>query len=447
MLRTRITWLVAAVTSAVIVSFVLPLCLLVQQLAEDRAVSAARDQAQSVAALVATVPDEQQLLSVVGALDATSPVRTRLLLPSGRVVGASMAEPGEPDTGDEARGEALAVAARAQGRAFTERGGDDADVLIPVVLSAGVVVVHSHVEFDSVRQGLVTAWATIIGLGLLMLTVAIVTARALSDRISTPVTELADVAHRLREGELDARVVPAGPTEVVALGAALNRLADRIGELLHLEREAAADLSHRLRTPVTALRLDADLVRDPELGERLRAHVDDLHRAIDRLVADARRPTRAAMGGRCDLAEVLAARAAHWAPLAEDQERAVTLSLPTGPTGATGPTVAAPVAMTDHDAIDLVDTLVDNVFAHTAEGTALALTLTSDGGEVILYVDDAGPGADPAVLARGLSGAGSSGLGLDIVRRLAASAGGEVALGTAPLGGLRVSVRLPCSGD
>ena len=73
-----------------------------------------------------------------------------------------------------------------------------------------------------------------------------------------PVADLAHTAERLGAGDLDARVEPAGPPEIVEVGHTLNRLAGRIVELLAAERELVADLSHRLRTPITALRLDAE---------------------------------------------------------------------------------------------------------------------------------------------------------------------------------------------
>ena len=76
---------------------------------------------------------------------------------------------------------------------------------------------------------------------------------------------------------------------------ALNRLAERITELLAAERAAVGDLSHRLRTPVTALRLDVESVRDPQLAARLQEHVEHLQRTVDAIVKDARRPVRATM--------------------------------------------------------------------------------------------------------------------------------------------------------
>jgi len=84
--------------------------------------------------------------------------------------------------------------------------------------------------------------------------------------------------------------------------------------------------------------------------------------------------------------------------------------------------------------------LLGNVFAHTPEGTALRVTVSEHG----LVVDDAGPGIrDPATaVRRGVSGAGSTGLGLDIARRVAGAAGGRLDIGASPLGGARVALVL-----
>ena len=86
------------------------------------------------------------------------------------------------------------------------------------------------------------------------------------------------MAHQLREGDLHARAEVRGTEETQELARALNGLADRTGELLAAERAAVGDLSHRLRTPVTALRLDAEAVRDPELAARLQEHIASLQR-------------------------------------------------------------------------------------------------------------------------------------------------------------------------
>ena len=190
-----------------------------------------------------------QLTDLVGLVDQRSPRATSILLPDGTLIGT--APPGSPQSN------ATAVSRARAGEAFTLLGDDGAQVVVPVVTERGTVVVRTAVSGGDLRQGVATAWLIFAGLGAVLLFIAVVGADRLGRRVSAPVTELAAVAHRLRAGELDARAVPRGPVETVELGAALNRLADRIGELLTAEREAVADLSHRLRTPVTALRLDA----------------------------------------------------------------------------------------------------------------------------------------------------------------------------------------------
>jgi len=92
-----------------------------------------------------------------------------------------------------------------------------------------------------------------------------------------------------------------------------------------------------------------------------------------------------------------------------------------------------------------LDAIVDNVFAHTPEGTAFMVCVTPGPGRTtVIAVEDEGPGLhDPALVARGHSGAGSTGLGLDIARRTAEMCGGKLTLGRSPTGGARVALELP----
>lgn len=426
-MRRRISLLVAATTSAVILAFLIPLGLLVRTLAEDRAIAGASQEAQAVATLVAGVNEEGQLTDLVDLVDQRSPRATSALLPNGTLIGT--APPGS------AQLNASAVRRARAGEAFTLLSNENALVVVPVVTDHGTVVVRTSISDRDLHQGVATAWLTFAGLGAVLMFIAVVGADRLGRRVSAPVSELAAVAHRLRAGELDARAVPRGPVETVELGAALNRLADRIGELLTAEREAVADLSHRLRTPVTALRLDAEAVAEPELADRLRDHIGHLERTVDAVVKDARRPVRSTLGRSCDAAAVVRGRVVFWSALAADQDRDLTISIPSTTT---------PAAIDAADLVDVVDALVDNVFAHTPDGTAFAVSLTSsDPGLVRLEVADAGPGAaTPDVAERGHSTRNSTGLGLDIVRRAAVAAGGELVVATSPSGGMLAVVTL-----
>ena len=429
-MRGRISLLVAATSSAILVAFVVPMCLLVRTLAEDRATATAQQQAQNVAVIVSSVSTAADISAAVRLVGQGRGFHTTVVTPSGQTIG----------TAPDANQTRLVQQAREGGSAFTDRTGPGATVLVPIALDSGTAVVLTTVTGDAMHHGVTTAWWSIGGLGLALLACALLMARWLAGRIATPVTDLARVAHRLRTGDLAARVTPSGPQEVQEVGSAINQLAERIDDLLAAEREVVADLSHRLRTPVTALRLDSESVGDPATSERLRAHVDQLQRTVDAVVLEARRPIRAAMGGTCDAVAVTADRVRFWEPLASDQERSLAFS-------ATGGRLL--VALAAVDLRDLLDNLLDNVFAHTPEGADITVTVRpyrGTGGEVgvQLLVADSGPGfpdhEDAAV--RGSSGSGSTGLGLDIVRRIARASGGAASLGRSEGGGALVSVVL-----
>lgn len=426
-MRRQIGWLVAATTSAIILAFVIPLCLLVRTLAEDRALSNGQQEAQSVAAVVSSLPAER-IDQAVDLLADPAQRTTSVLLPGGQVAGA-------PDAAMRTDGDV--ARSTTSGAAFTVRDEDGLHILVPVAVADGVAVVRTSVTNAQLHSGVGAAWVGITGAGGALLALAIGVAVTLSSRISAPVTDLATVADRLRQGEFAVRAQVAGPREVADLGKAFNQLADRIGGLLVAEREVAADLSHRLRTPITALQLDADAIREPELSDRMSGHIDHLRRTVDAVVAEARRPAQQPLGGSCNANPIVAERVAFWGPLAEDQQRRLDFATVPG---------ALPVAMGDNDLRDLLDNLLDNVFAHTPEGVAFSVSLARrDGGGAVLEVRDEGPGlALPDPTQRGASGSGSSGLGLDIVRRIARQAGGDVQLGPPGRGGhVRVTLGAP----
>src|SRR6266851_1735679 len=166
------------------------------------------------------------------------------------------------------------------------------------------------------------------GLGVLALGVAV--ADRLARSLVRPLADVARAADRLATGDLSARAELAGPPEVRRAGAGLNRLARRIGELLAYERETIADVSHRLRTPMTALRIDAESLRDHVERTQLLSDLDALERTVDEVIRVARRPTRQGPAEACDAAAVVAERAAFWLPLAEDTDRAMTIDVAAG---------------------------------------------------------------------------------------------------------------------
>ncbi len=423
-MRHRLLLLVLATTSAVVLAFLIPLTLLLRTLAEDRAVAAATQEANSVAAAVTTwsSTDRARLRQLVAYTSEDSIGVITVFLPDGTVLG----QPVDDDT---------AVRRAAGGEAFTRRGHEGADVYVPAVSNKGITVVRVAVPESALRQGVARATAILAGLGLGLLVAAVLVADQVARRVSAPILTVAATARQLREGTLSARAAEAGPPEVATLARALNQLAERVVELLAAERDAVADLSHRLRTPLTALRLDADGVADPEARERLRDHVAVLERSVDAIVHDARRQVRTEHAATCEVGRVVGERVAFWSALADDQGRQLRLY-----------PIGDPVRVRIHEAdlADVVDVLIDNVFAHTGEGVPLHVRLarTPEGGAT-LTVEDGGPGLPNGdVVSRGASTAGSSGLGLDIARRAALASGGRLEVGRSALGGALVRVVL-----
>ena len=383
----------------------------------------ANEEARAAAILVSGLHSDPQLPGLVEQVDSAPLRETSVLLPDGRVLGAdtgTMAE--DPD-----------VLAALAGDAFTRLQGGTGTILVPVVVEEGTAVVRTTVGRDLVYAGVYRAWVSIVLLGLLLLVAAILIADRLGRRISSPVVDLARVAERLHQGELDARATPHGPPETVELADTMNRLAGRITELLAAERTAVGDLSHRLRTPVTALRLDAESVEEAALADRLQQHIRDLQRSIDAIVRDARRPLHSSLAAGCDARAVVSERAAFWSALAEDQGRPVRVELPPDPVR---------VALEPTDLTDMLDVLVDNVFAHTPEDAGFSIRLRRDKGVVSLQVADEGPG--PAPEEAGAERTGSTGLGLQIVRRTAARVGGHLTLSSGSPG-LVATVSLPAT--
>ena len=419
-MRRRIVLYGTATTLAVVIAFLLPLVLLVRTLVSDRALDAASQEAQGIAVVAAA--DDGRLEEVVAHGNAGGVRVTTVFLPNGQVIGA----PAEVTS---------SVVLARSGQAFTATTEGGKEVLLPVEGPSGLSVIRVFVPQSVLTDGVASAVVSLLGVGLVLVLTAVVVARVVARQMSRPVVEAAAVAERLADGELDARVVPAGPPEVEELGRGLNRLGDRIEHLLAAERELIADLSHRLRTPITALRLEVDALPDRELAAHLEERVDTLADSVDSVIRAARRPVRSAVP-RCDAAVVVAARVAFWAVLAEDQGRAVHREVADGP---------CPVAVDADELGAAVDALIENVFAHTDDGVAFSVHVGArEEGGTRVAVGDAGRGVVGTGLdRRGRSASGSTGLGLDIARRCVETVGGRFGLGTSGLGGAEIRLDFP----
>jgi len=411
-----------AMTSVVLVAFLVPLGILARSLAQERALDAGMRDAQSVAVFTGGAAADNARLEATLLSVNDAQRRTTVFLPDATSVG----EPATRSTAAEVAATGLALTAKTDG---------GVEVLLPVGSTAGLAVVRTFIPDSELTAGVRQSWLILATVGAVLLGGTVLAGDRIARRLSRSVRNLSDVAERLGAGELTARVEPSGPPEVASVGRVLNGLGARVAGLLAVERELVADLSHRLRTPITALRLDVDLLSEAQERERMTGHVDELVRAVDAIVWTARHPRHDAPESRCDAATVVRERARFWAVLAADQGRELRVEVPDD----------ALYVATSADALGAaLDVLVDNVFSHTPDRTPFELAVRSATGVVEVVVEDGGPGFARADAAdRGLSGAGSTGLGLDVARRTAEDASGRLVLGASSTGGARVVLEFP----
>ena len=430
-----------AVTTMVALAFLIPLGLMVRETARDRAFSGAERQAAAIGPALAITTDRNALQRALDSTEAESSGLIAVHVPE--MKGTKYL--GMVTIGDSRTTAAQINTAADDARAATAPVPGGYAYLEPVaVTSGGVAVVEVFIPDAELSAGVTTAWLVLSGVAAVLVLISGLVADRLGTRIVGSARRLAGAARAIGTGDLAVRVPQTddSPPELREAAVAFNAMADRVVGLVAAEREFAADLSHRLRTPLTVLRLNTASLGDGDAADQTRHAVAQLEREVDQIIRTAR-----GRGGHfdetvpvplsCDAAEVIRDRVAFWSALAEDESRDWQLA------GATQP-VVVPVAAADLGAA--LDALLGNVFRHTPEGTAFAVDVHHTPDAVIVLVSDAGPGIGDAESAlrrgHGHGGEGSTGLGLDIVRRVAEATGGGVGVGRSMLGGTEIQLRL-----
>ena len=261
------------------------------------------------------------------------------------------------------------------------------------------------------------------------------------------VKRLATEVGRRQARSLD-EVSEAGvPLEITPLVRALNALLARLKRAFSRQRAFVADAAHELRSPLTALKLQLQLLdRAPDDAARSQA-LQKLHEGVDRatrlieqlLTAARTDPNDAKISfQQIDLAELVRQTMADVFVFAQERHIGVELQAPEHLT------IAG-----DADALRiLVRNLLDNAIRYSHEGGALLTSVGVEADDVVLTVEDAGPGipADERervfdrFYRREPNQQGGSGLGLTIVKNIAEQHGARIALGESRYGGLKVSV-------
>ncbi len=410
--------------------FSVPLALAIARQARDRALTIGRSEARALAPIVSVAGDPRVPGAIVSVAAGAQPRQVSVIFPDGSVLGSGQV------IYEDALIDPRSLERAQRGESFERQVRGGLVIYEPVPRSDGTTaVVRVLVPDAQLRSGVLRAWILLGVLGVALVALAVLVSDRIGRSVVRSVKSVSDVALALGRGDLSARAVPSGPPEVREVGAALNTLAERVEELIGTERSALADLSHRLRTPITALRAEVGVIGDAMARHRIEATVEELARSVDQVIRDAQQPVRAGIGIVCDVGAVVRARTEFWWPLAEDQRRVLSVDVP-------GERLLTNV--TEADLAAAIDALIDNVFSHTPEGTAFRVDVAIADETVTVLVDDHGPGFPSGFgPARGASTRGSTGIGLDMARRIVEGVGGRLTVLTRAGGGGRVRVELP----
>ena len=280
----------------------------------------------------------------------------------------------------------------------------------------------------------------------------------LVSRSLAPLQRLAVEVRSRDSGSLQALPVAGLPDEVLPLVQSLNALLDRLGAALAAQRHFVGDAAHELRSPLTALKLQVQVMRRApdeatrdEAARALTAGVDRATRLVEQLLALARSeaaPPREVHAA--PLAGIVRMAMGDVAPLADGRGTTLELDVAEGAesVGVTG----------DADVSVLARNLIDNAVRYSPHGGHVSVWVGLDEARAaapVLQVDDDGPGIpeseremvfDRFVRRDNAADQTGSGLGLAIVRQVALRQGAHVALSDSPAGGLRVRVTWPARG-
>jgi signal transduction histidine kinase len=341
------------------------------------------------------------------------------------------------------------IQAALSGRSMTAYGDDDArpwaHAAVPIVTDQGQTagVVMLGVPAVSTENRIHDIWLALVGFGVGLIALTALVGVLLARSLARPLGRLGDTVAHFAGGHLDVRArSDDGPPEIRSLAGQFNDMARRMTDLLEAQSRFVADASHQLRSPLTALRLRLENLEADSVGASADGiaaagrEVQRLSRIVDGLLTLSRTggegPRRAAV----DIGEVIEERCAAWSALAD--ERHLALLSETGKAPAT-------VSWVQGDLDQILDNLLANAVDASPDRTSIRVALCRDeSGSLELHVIDNGPGMTAADRSRAFdrfwqgpgTGDGHSGLGLAIVRQLAARNAATVELRQADPSGI-----------
>lgn len=272
----------------------------------------------------------------------------------------------------------------------------------------------------------------------LLLTAAIAVTLWLAWLISRPLRSLAHACEDLRVGREVAPIPEEGPSDVRHMIAAFNALNDGRARLIDLQRRMIGAIGHDLRTPLTTLRLRAEMIEDPENRDRTIAVVEEAQSTIDAVLSFVREGVAPEQTRKVDLPALVDALCADYRDLGQDvvfESEEAKLA----------------VFIRSAQISRALRNLIENALKYGQRARVRLRVLRED---VVVEIDDDGAGVpdpqqeavfEPFVRLEDSRNreTGGLGLGLAIARTIARSHGGEITLKNRPEGGARAMLRMP----
>jgi signal transduction histidine kinase len=303
----------------------------------------------------------------------------------------------------------------------------------PVRSAKGVIaVVRVSYPMSGVVGSIHRAWLFLALVGLVTLAIGLILATWLARWLTRPLDDAANVMRRIAAGRLDERIPQRGPPEVQALARDGNHMTERLSDMVRANREFAANASHQLRTPLTALRLSLEEAIE---GPNPREEAAEALVEADRLTAVVESLMNLGEERERETGEIDVGMVAQTV-IASRRTKMPTMNVQGGG-----------LAIVDPDRLrQVLGNLVDNAARFAAR--AIRIDVAEVGRTVRIRVDDDGPGVpldqrsrifDRFWRGREPHGRGS-GLGLAVARELVQADGGTITVGRSDLGGARFEV-------
>jgi signal transduction histidine kinase len=435
------------VIALVIVAIFMPLVLFwfVRSAANDLHDQAMREHAEAIARHLALAPDGSWTLGLPPALQALySPAYGRyayaVLDGTGKVLFSSLEKP-SPVFPQDVRPSARSsdVEFMATGTGSSAMSG----VSLAKEMSGRMVWVQVGEDFahrDVIIDDIVADFFKRVGwitLPILLLLLAIDI--AIFRRALLPLRQASEMAKKISPNRMDVRLSSQDiPTEILPLVQAVNQALDRLEVGFRVQREFTADAAHELRTPLAILRGRVDMVADRGVSKALHQDIERMTRIVGQLLDIAELETYSIDPQEtADLRAICAEIAEFAAPLALAQGKSIALS---------GTEAAMSVNGNPEMLSRAIRNLVENAINYSPPGSTVEIVVEDSG---VVHVLDEGPGIadDERELIfqrfwrRDRRRAGSAGLGLSIVQRIAEAHAAVVSVENRPMGGASFSLR------